>query len=118
MTTGISGRLDLLVDAQAALANPQRLTRCQLKRVGGFFRQLDPAERERYFSELLLWLGEDLLSVQTALDENRSAIKEFDQSSRKLTKWLIGFTIALVFLTAVLAAPILVHVVQWLMHRW
>ena len=39
-----------------------------------------------------------------ALNENRSAIQRFDESSRRLTRWLIGLTVVLVILTIVIAA--------------
>ena len=76
--------------------------------------------RLRYLTQEL---REDLrirLDAESIIElvENTAAIKSFDQASRKLTKWLIGFTIALVALTVVLAAPILVHGVMWLVHRW
>ena len=38
-----------------------------------------------------------------ALNENRSAIQRFDESSRRLTRWLIGLTVVLVILTIVIA---------------
>lgn len=38
-----------------------------------------------------------------ALNENRSAIQRFDESSRRLTGWLIWLTITLVVLTVVIA---------------
>ena len=39
-----------------------------------------------------------------ALNESRSAIQRFDESSRKLTRWLIGLTAVLIILTIVIAA--------------
>lgn len=69
------------------------------------------------FRDMLVWIkktyninASDILNLRVAiqldqaLGETRQVIKEFDASSRKLTRWLIGLTVALVVLTVVIAA--------------
>lgn len=68
------------------------------------------------FREMLPWLKQtyqikaveilDLraaIQLDEALGETRRAIKSFDNSSRKLTRWLIWLTVVLVVLTLVIA---------------
>lgn len=68
------------------------------------------------FRDMLVWIKKtyninaaDILNLRVAiqldqaLGETRQAIKDFDASSRKLTRWLIGLTVALVVLTIVIA---------------
>ncbi|HXT86794.1 MAG TPA: hypothetical protein VN745_07210 [Verrucomicrobiae bacterium] len=43
------------------------------------------------------------IQLDQALGETRRAIRDFDTSSRKLTRWLIGLAVALVILTLVIA---------------
>lgn len=104
-----------------ALGAAHRLTRSQLVDIRSHVAGLAPHARDRYFAELLLQLGDDLVSVQTALGQNQGAIKEFDASTRaslddvrstikkfdesssKLTLWLLGLTVVLVVLTFVIA---------------
>jgi hypothetical protein len=47
-----------------------------------------------------------------ALSENTEAIKNFDESSRRLNRWLIGLTVVLVVLTLVIAGFTIVLVVK------
>ena len=89
------------------LEQMERLTREQIQEIASHVQFLR-GENEvrlvhRYFAELLVLLGGDLLSVQGALNENRDAIQHFDESSRRLNRWLVGLTVALVFLTVVIA---------------
>ena len=69
------------------------------------------------FREMLDWLKKtyeiraiDMLQLRVAiqldqtLGETRRAIERFDDSSRKLTRWLIGLTVVLIILTIVIAA--------------
>lgn len=69
------------------------------------------------FREMLPWLKQtyqikaieilDLrvaIQLDEALGETRRAVKSFDDSSRKLTRWLIGLTVVLIILTIVIAA--------------
>ena len=95
--------LSTLNEIKHALYDLPRLTRNELDKVRTSFAHLTPNERDRYFSELFLLLADDLVSVQGALNENRSAIEHFDKSSRKLTRWLIALTVVLVALTLVIA---------------
>ncbi|HEV2314201.1 MAG TPA: hypothetical protein VGR94_02765 [Candidatus Acidoferrales bacterium] len=68
------------------------------------------------FREMLDWLKKtyeiraiDMLQLRVAiqldqtLGETRRAIERFDDSSRKLTRWLIRLTVILVILTVVIA---------------
>lgn len=109
--------LNSLNEIKQALYDLPRLTRNELDKVRCSLTHLDSNQRNRYFSELLLLLGDDLVSVQAALNNNQEAIKEFDAStraslqevratietfdtaSRRLTRWLIGLTVVLVVLT-------------------
>ena len=43
------------------------------------------------------------IQLDQALGETRRAIERFDDSSRRLTRWLIGLTVVLVILTGVIA---------------
>ena len=95
--------LNSLNEIRHALYDLPRLTRDELDKVRCSLQHLAPYERDRYFSELFFLLGDDLLLVQSALNENRSATEHFDQSSRKLTRWLIGLTVVLIVLTLVIA---------------
>lgn len=95
--------LSTLNEIKQALYDLPRLTRNELDRVRCSLNHLDPNQRNRYFSELFLLLGDDLVSVQAALNENRGAIEHFDKSSQRLSRWLIGLTIVLVALTVVIA---------------
>ena len=115
MTDGQS--LESPTNACDALSKSQRLTREQLVEIRSRIAELGPQARDRYWAELLLLLGDDLVSVHTALEKSQGAIKEFDasarssmqevrgtierfdQASRRLTRWLIGLTIVLVVLT-------------------
>ena len=67
------------------------------------------------FRDMLVWIKQtynvkaaDILNLRVAiqldqaLGETRQAIRDFDTSSRKLTRWLIGLTIVLVVLTGVI----------------
>jgi hypothetical protein len=68
------------------------------------------------FREMLVWIKQtynikaaDILNLRVAiqldqaLGETRQAIRDFDTSSRRLTRWLIWLTVALVILTLVIA---------------
>jgi len=100
---------------------PEKFTREQLRQIAEHVQFLEPKHLNRYFAELFVALGDDLVSLQQALNENRAAITEvdasarasllevrstiekFDQSSRRLTRWLVGLTGVLVILTIVIA---------------
>lgn len=125
MTTQRERSFAIPQDIREALRGRDRLTRNELAQIQWNFQEepkvLTPEDRDRYFSELRLLLGDDLILVQTALNKNQTAIKEFDtstraslqevrstiekfdQSSRRLTRWLIGLTVVLVVLTGVIA---------------
>jgi hypothetical protein len=103
MTTPGERALSTLQEIAQALGDLPRLTRNELDKIRCSIQHLTPNERDRYFSELFLLLADDLVSVQGALNENRSAIEHFDESSQRLSRWLIGLTIVLVVLTVVIA---------------
>jgi hypothetical protein len=118
MTMPVERAPSTLQEIAQALGDLPRLTRNELDKIRCSIPHLTPNERDRYFSELFLLLADDLVSVQGALNENRNAIEHFDESSRKLTRWLIWLTCGLIGLTFVLAAPIFWHWAQWFAHRW
>lgn len=118
MTMPCERALSTLQDIAKPLGDLARLTRCELDKIRCSIQHLTPNERDRYFSELFFLLADDLVAVQGALDKNREAIKEFDKSSRRLTRWLIWLTWALVALTVILTVPTLWHWLMWLAHKW
>ncbi len=85
------------------LASMARLTPEEMEGALPHVQFLPSDALHRYFAELLFVLAGDLESLRTALGENRDAIKRFDESSRRLTRWLIGLTVVLVILTIVIA---------------
>lgn len=44
-----------------------------------------------------------VLPVVEAISDTEKALVQFDESSRRLTRWLIGLTVVLVILTGVIA---------------
>jgi hypothetical protein len=79
----------LLADIQQFLLGRERPTQNELGQIQWHMPELRPYERDRYFSELFLLLGDDLVSLRSALNENRDAVEKFDVSSRRLTRWLL-----------------------------
>lgn len=91
-------------NVKQALDKPfAHLTREELNDAATHVQFLKPEHANRYFAELLLRLSGDLISVKTALDQNREAIRSFDESSRRLNRRLICLTVVLVALTLVIA---------------
>ncbi len=104
--------LSTLQEIAQALGDLPSLTRNELDKIRCSIQHLTPNERDRYFSELFLLLADDLVSVHGALNENRSAIEQFDESSRRLNRWLIRLTVVLVVLTLVIAGFTIVLAVK------
>ena len=89
------------------LEQMEKLTSAELQEIASHVQFLSDGKDSplvhRYFAEIVLRLAGDLISLKTALDQNREAIRSFDESSRKHTRWLIGLTVVLVILTIVIA---------------
>jgi len=76
-------------DVENRLANPAPLTSEEIRDLFPWMNQVSETGMRR-------------LNAQLAL-QNIEAVRKFEQSSSKLTKWLVGFTVVLVFLTIVIA---------------
>ncbi len=72
-------------DVETRLADPKPLTPEEIRDLFPWMNQI-------------LETGIRRLNAQLAL-QNLEAVRKFEQSSSKLTKWLIGFTVVLVILT-------------------
>jgi len=99
------------------LSQPVRLTREELDEGLSHVPFLLNDSLHRYFAELMSALAADLvllngamrgnldavLSLKGTMEQNLTAVRSFDEASRKATGWLIGLTVVLVILTIVLA---------------
>jgi len=90
-------------EIEQALADLPRLTRGELETIRVSINHLSTNERHRFFTELILCLTDEMTSLGKTMDQNRQAICEFDRTSQKLNKWLIGLTVVLVALTLAIA---------------
>src|SRR5882762_8598457 len=76
-------------DVENRLANPAPLTSEEIRDLFPHLNQVSESGMRRLNAHLAL--------------ENLEAVRKFEQSSSKLTKWLIGLTVVLVILTIVIA---------------
>lgn len=76
-------------DVENRLANPAPLTSEEIRDLFPHLNQVSESGMRRLNAHLAL--------------ENLEAVQKFEESSSKLTKWLIGLTVVLVILTIVIA---------------
>jgi hypothetical protein len=109
-------RFNTIDELKKRLSQPSKLTGEELDEGLSHVQFLPNDSLHRYFGELLSALAADivslngtvqgnlnaLMSLRTTMTENLTAIRSFDDSSRKATRWLIGLTVVLVILTIVL----------------
>lgn len=77
-------------DAETRLRTPEKLAPQEVRDLFVYMNQLSITGERRLTAELAL--------------QNIEAVQQFENSSSRLTRWLVGLTVALVLLTIVIAA--------------